>query len=416
MPTAIFVGGAPAVAQVNTETPATVEIGDEFYIRLENHAGENHEIGFTATATTVANVVTGLQAAAAAAKAAGTAPWDEVTCTDDTTVMTITAVTAGVPFYITTRVVNGGANDTQTLTDANTVACAGPSIFNTPENWDSGSFFADADDIVIRADVAALIYGGDYTSGKANKITAEEGFSQNVGSQAHPLQLACTGKTDKKVYWWGTGICYLDIDAAVDIYIFDCGSSADTGLYDLNLVGLDNDSVHFQPSNSSARCGLASGAGEVFEVAHIYQSDGVLKIGYGAVFTDGAAVITDCTITGGEAVSYSTVGIGVIYNQGNGGTLDYMIGPCATLYAWAGTTRFSSPGNITTKLHVGSGASFDLSGTKEASTITACDAYANSTIEDPGGRASWSAGIVTVGCNAQNITLVTKPGGTLTPS
>ncbi len=416
MATKLFVGGAPAVAQINTETPANVEVDDEFYIRLENHAGENHEIGFVATAATVANVVTGLQAAAAAAKAAGTAPWDQVTATDDTTHMTIKGDTAGEPFFVSTRTVEAGGNDTQTLVDANTTAVAGPKIFNTPENWDGGAFFADADDMVIRADVSTAIYGDDYTANKINSLVSEEGFSQAVGSWAHPLQLDCTGKTDMTITWWGTGPSYLDIDGVTDWYINDCGTSADTGLYDLNIVGLECTQLHFQPENSSARCALAGRVGEVFAVDDVFQSGGVLKIGDGVVQTDASSAIDSYTITSGECDAELSAGITAAYNQGDGGTLRYRGGAIPTMYAWRGTTQYSANTNISTKLHAGSGATVEFGGSKEAITVTACDAYSDCTISDPDGRVTWTNGIVTVGCNAENIELVTKPGGTLTPS
>lgn len=416
MATVLFVGGAPAVAQVNTETPANVEVGDEFYVRLENHAGENHEIGFTAANANVQDVVEGLQAAGVAAAAAGIVPWNEVTCTEDDTKMTITGDTAGEPFFVSTRTVEGGGTGDQTLTDANTTAVAGPKIFNTPENWDLGAYLTDDDDVVIRADVTTAIYGDDYTAIKISTLTSEEGFDQPVGSWAHPLQLDCTGKTTKKVYWWGTGASYLDIDGVLDWYINDCGTSADTGLYDLNIIGLECTRLHFQPENSSARCALAGRVGEVFEVDDVFQDDGVLKIGDGVVQTDGSAPIDSYIITGGECDAELTAGITAAYNQGDGGTLRYRGGAIPTMYAWQGTTEYSGAANISTKLHAGSGATVDLSGSKEAITITACDAYADCTIRDPDGRVTWTNGIVTVGCNAENIELVTKPGGTLTPS
>lgn len=416
MSTVLFVGGAPAVAQVNTETPADVEDTDQFYVRLENHAGENHEIGFTATAATVQNVVEGLVAAALVAKNAAITPWDEVSCTEDDTKMTITADTDGEPFWVTTRTVDGGGTDDQTLADANTTAVAGPKIFSTPENWDLGAYLTDDDDVVIRADVTTAIYGDDYTAIKISTLTVEEGFDQDIGSWARPLQLDMTGKTTKKVYWWGTGASYLDIDAVVDWYIYDCGTSADTGLYDLNIIGLECTQLHFQPENSSARCALAGRKGEVFRVDDIFQTDGVLKLGDGVIQTDGASAIDTFTITGGECDAELTVGITAAYNQGDGGTFRYRGGAIPTMYAWRGTTEYSGAANISTKLHAGSGSTVDFSGSKEAITVTACDGYSDCTIRDPDGRVTWTAGIVTVGCNAENIELVTKPGGTLTPS
>jgi hypothetical protein len=415
MATSLFVGGAPTVAQVNTETPANVEDTDEFYIRLENHASENYEIGFTATAATVQNVVEGLVAAAVAAAAAGTAPWNEVTCTEDDTKVTITADVAGVPFYVTTRTVDGGGADTQTLTDANTTACAGPSIFSTPENWDSGSFFADNDTVVIRSDVAAAIYGGDYTANKVNVLIVEEGFDQAVGSWAHPLQLDMTGKATKRVEWWGTGDSYVDIDDVAKWYVYDCGGAADTGLSDLNVLGEDCTAFYFMPENTSALCALAGREGELFEVDSIYQTNGILTIGVGtsAIAGPGNGIV-DLFITGGECECAARVVTAT--NWGNGGTFTYTcVSGIITLNAWSGTNNYSASSGATS-VYVGSGATLDLSGEKTAITITNAFMYADSTLRDPDGRVTWTNGIDLVGCNAEDVTLQTKVGATLTPS
>jgi len=107
-----------AVAQISTLTPANVEIGDVFTAVIN---GVN--IPFTATAITVANVVTGLTSAINLSGESG-----NVTAVDDTTEVTITSDTAGTAFTISGTAVNGWGNDTQTLTaatgTANVVAVA----------------------------------------------------------------------------------------------------------------------------------------------------------------------------------------------------------------------------------------------------------------------------------------------------
>jgi hypothetical protein len=104
------------VAQISHVTPANVEIGDTFGITL-TIAGVSHEITFVATAATVKNAAEGLQAAAAAAKAAATAPWTEVTATEDDLKVVLKADTAGTLFTLATSAVNvGGGTNTQTLT------------------------------------------------------------------------------------------------------------------------------------------------------------------------------------------------------------------------------------------------------------------------------------------------------------
>jgi len=106
------------IAYKRTETPANVQVGDVFKVDLEDAAENSYEISFTATAATVANVVTGLYNAAAVAAAAGYSPWDLVTFTDDTTHLSIRPNSVDLALSATTTATDGGGTDTQTLTDA----------------------------------------------------------------------------------------------------------------------------------------------------------------------------------------------------------------------------------------------------------------------------------------------------------
>ena len=100
MATKIFRGDAPAVAQVSRITPAVVEIGDTFTVTMNGKS-----ITVTATAATVANVLTLMVAAIAAS----TIPeFLELTAANATTSLTLTANTAGVPFVVTSSASNGG--------------------------------------------------------------------------------------------------------------------------------------------------------------------------------------------------------------------------------------------------------------------------------------------------------------------
>ena len=100
MTTKIFRGDAPAVAQVSRITPATVEIGDTFTVTINGKS-----ITVTATAATVANVIALM---VAAIDATDIAEFLEITASDDTTSLLLTANTAGVPFVVTSSASNGG--------------------------------------------------------------------------------------------------------------------------------------------------------------------------------------------------------------------------------------------------------------------------------------------------------------------
>jgi flagellar hook protein FlgE len=109
-------------AQIDTVTPATVQVGDIFATSLHGIS-----VSFTATAATVANVTAGLTAAinnnAALAKL--------VTAVDATTGVTITSDYAGLGFTTTTTTTDGGGTGTQTLTAVTTTqSSTGAIAFN----------------------------------------------------------------------------------------------------------------------------------------------------------------------------------------------------------------------------------------------------------------------------------------------
>ena len=93
MATRVWLGHAPAVAQVSTLTPTNVEVGDVFTATINGKS-----ISFTATAATVENVVAGL----VAAWNASTIPeMLEITASDEGDgKVTLTHGTAGVPFSV----------------------------------------------------------------------------------------------------------------------------------------------------------------------------------------------------------------------------------------------------------------------------------------------------------------------------
>ena len=146
-----WIGGAANAVQVDDVTPANVENTDIFKITLADDAGNSNEISFTATAGTVQNVVEGLQTLAAAAKAAGTAPWTAVTVTDDDTKVIITSDTSGVPFDVTTSTVDGGGTDDQTLVRSVSTARSSADDWKVVANWSLGAIPV-ATDIVVFED------------------------------------------------------------------------------------------------------------------------------------------------------------------------------------------------------------------------------------------------------------------------
>lgn len=123
-------GDATDIAQVSTITPANPSVGDVFTITINGHdvsytvvaadlADEAGDGSGGNEASAVANVVDGLYAAVVALQALASCPpeWQEVTATDSTTHLTLTANTAGKPFTVTATSTNDGSatNEVQSL-------------------------------------------------------------------------------------------------------------------------------------------------------------------------------------------------------------------------------------------------------------------------------------------------------------
>lgn len=186
----IWIGGAAAVAQVDTFTPANVEIGDVFTLTATGEDGSTNAVSFTATAATVANVTAGLVAAWNASTHPLATP---VTAADATTAVTLTADVAGVPFYVASSATNGGAANTQTLTRAATTASQGPRDWNTVANWAGRVKPVSTDDVVLDGRGAAdVLYGLDQSAVALASLAIKDAFTYAVGQVGYPLKVGAT--------------------------------------------------------------------------------------------------------------------------------------------------------------------------------------------------------------------------------
>ena len=157
MATNRFVGGAAAVAQVDTFTPGgTIEIGDIFILTSTGWDGVIEVVTFTATDTTPANVSVGL---IAAWNASTSSACIDVTASGTVTVI-LTADTAGVAFSVvgTTTEAGGGAADDQTFSRAATTKNEGPNDWSSVANWSEAAVPVADDDVYIEG-TFTILYG-----------------------------------------------------------------------------------------------------------------------------------------------------------------------------------------------------------------------------------------------------------------
>lgn len=126
MPTNTYTGNAPRVAQIDTFTPTAVD--SETYTLTCNGKTVNFTAGVS---TTVALIVAGLLEAL---QASTDYEWQDVTGSDETTYLKLTATDPGVPFTITSS-----ATGAATLVRAADTASSGPEHWGIATNWSQGN-------------------------------------------------------------------------------------------------------------------------------------------------------------------------------------------------------------------------------------------------------------------------------------
>lgn len=227
MPTNIYRGTTPAVAQVVTATPANVESGDVFTLTLTLDNGDTVDVEFTATAATVANVTAGLVAAWAAS---GNPEVQRITAEDDTTHVTLTAVTAGRPFAISASATNGGAADTQTLTLSTVTANSGPNDYGVDGNWTLDRIPDDADDVVIPPGAPPIYYGLRQGSITLGSFRVEDG-GPAVGRYEDGHLFCLDINPGLTCYIGGAAQVAIDIGtAAIPVVVNNTGAVGATGV------------------------------------------------------------------------------------------------------------------------------------------------------------------------------------------
>ncbi len=363
---------ATPVAQVNTFTPGgTIETGDLFILTLTALDGTTEVITFAATATTVANVVTGLKAAWDASSVATAA----ATASDDTTHLTLTAVTAGTAFSVvqTTTEADGGAADAQTFATASVTANAGPKNYNDTANWSLGVVPVATDDVIIEGDAVnyEFLYGLDQSAGGTyNSLrTSGVGFGTNPAAGILPTYFqvrASIGDINKHE---GPGSVvqtrpiFMDFGSvASEITVHDSGANATSTL---PTVWLKAASASTNIKCLKGKIGVAYRDGETSTVGTIetgYVSspanDVDLRVGSGTT-------LTTATLKGGSTALNCAA---TTVNADAGTLLTDGSGAITTLNARGATCDLRSTGTISTA--VLSKGSIDTTKTKEVVTIS----------------------------------------------
>lgn len=384
-----WLGHAVAVAQVNTVTPTAVNLATyTITINAKN-------VSYTADASaTVAEITAGLTTAFNAS----TAPeFTEITAVDGTTLVTLTADTAGYPFTNTSSA-SAGTNVTATTT-----AATGPYHWDAATNWSSATVPVSTDDVVIENTSVPILYGLAQSGVTLTSLTIPQSFTGTIGLpqrntngydeyRATYLAISATTCTIGRGDGTGSGRLALDTGSnACTLIVVATGSTLETGLEALLWKGT-------HASNAAnifgGSVGLAVRAGETASTPNLRVMGGTVRCGSGLT-------ITTKDQSGGTLTTSSNIGTSCTQN---GGIHYHTSGTLATTQIDGGVLYYSAPNNITT-MNVGSGGTVDFSQDLRAITCTTCNLYAGGTIRDTQGRVTWTNGIDLERCSIEDVTI-----------
>lgn len=188
MANAKWIGGASSSSQVFDYTPANVGIGNIFTLTATAEDGTTTlAVNFTATDATVANVTAGIVSAWNQSTNGLATP---VTAVDNTTKVTLSADTAGIPFSIASSATGG----TATFVAASVTANSGPEDWNTVSNWEAAAVPSSSDDVRITGRYN-IRYGLDQSAVALTSLYIGDEYRGSIGDESSGYFLAIDATT-----------------------------------------------------------------------------------------------------------------------------------------------------------------------------------------------------------------------------
>lgn len=387
-------GDAAAVAQVNTVTPANVLTTNTFTVTINGKS-----VTFTSSSNTVAHVTAGLTALL---QACTYAEFTELTFTDSTTCITITANTAGVPFTQTSSASGG----TATNVTATTTASSGPNDYSTAANWSGGAVPSSSDDVTIDGD-NDILYGLAQSAVTLTSLTIPSTFTGVIGNPEE--------NDNGYIEYRKT---YLEISATT--ITIGRGNGAGSGRIKLNVGSVQTAVTVHKTAKPTA--GIAAGLGSViFKGTHASNTltavDGYVSIApFGAetatvatlrcdsanVICSSGVTLTTVTHAGNGTLTISSAATTVNQNVGAGPLNVIGSGAITTLNCWGGTTSYQGSGTVTT-LNVGPNATIEFETNPIARTVTTANLYKDCNFYDRSKSLTVTNPIATPGCSIADI-------------
>ncbi len=196
-----WAGGAAAVRQIATLTPGgIIEADDVFNVVLTGEDDVTQTEAVIAGGTSVAAVCDSI---VSQCNSSTQSLFRQLTFTDSTSHVTVSAKIAGIPFYIseTTTETGGGAQDNQTFVAAVTTANQGPNDFNTLDNWVESdgtapsAHPADNDTVLFTSGNHDLLYGLSNADVELNSLRVSAGYQGNIGQSGIPFKIDVNSDT-----------------------------------------------------------------------------------------------------------------------------------------------------------------------------------------------------------------------------
>jgi hypothetical protein len=370
-----WIGGAAAVAQVDTLTPGgTIEAGDLFNITLTDEAGATAALSVAATGTTVNQTVVDIVAAFNASTdprftAITAAPVGTV---GSYTAVRLTADTAGVPFYcsVATTETGGGAADDQTFARAATTANSGPNDWNTAANWYTRVVPVSTDSVWIDGrSTTAIYYGLRQTAVTLAALRITRACAYDVGTLEEPLNVGATlmeigrAPDDGSNPTMASTVNVASSNIQTAIHVFGSRNLGSSGKAPINVGGTHASNVLNVYGGIVSAGGYVDGEAATF--ATINVEGGSLTVGSGVTATtitadNDATVLVECAAT-----TITQYGTGRLTTRGSG---------AITTATVSGTANLNSTGTITT-LNVQEQGLADFTGNCAARTVTNANVY-----------------------------------------
>lgn len=206
-----WAGGAAATAQISTLTPGgTIEVGDIFNVILTGEDGVAQTEAVVATGATVAQVCDDI---VLQCNASSQTLFLNVTFTDQTSRVDVTANSAGVPFYLTetTTETGGGTTDDQTFAVGSTTASSGPNDYNVLANWVESDGTAPSaipaanDEVYFSTGNHDVLYGLDQSSIDLKQFRVTSGYGGAIGQADIPFKVTVSNVTDSVMPYLALG-------------------------------------------------------------------------------------------------------------------------------------------------------------------------------------------------------------------